>query len=718
MDELYGSRPFTRFYTINFESKKKQSVNPYDIKTGIKLITGAYPKRISSEQRDSYTIEVVSKEQGDKLLLLREIANEKCEVKKHLFYNYSKGIVYIEEYDVSEESLGEFEAGFKEEDLQIEKVELAKFIKPKNKNTTPLLITFDNETPPNHVYIPGERADNKVYPYQVRPMRCNRCLEYGHTVKRCKNNIIVCKLCAGTDHEDKACNEQALKCHHCKGEHQAGDKSCTKQQEEQEIVDIQQKHKVSRLRARQMLRKTTEITKTQEVNKCNKFFKCEMDANLKRKLTPWVIDKCITHALTGKVKITTGAKDYLIIEVETAQQSIEIMKIKDINKIPVVMSEYQEFNTSQGIVYIYGYDLSNFEAFKKGIKEDLTVADAELAFWVKPRVSFAKAVKITFKQKTPPEFIEIPGEQTLSRVYEVLPRPMRCVKCQDYGHTKKNCKNDNEICGKCNIEGHSLNKCLTLNRAVCHNCTGDHIAGDRKCPVYKKEMEILIIQTKEKVTKAQAMVILGQRNGDTKSDYAGATKKGQTNLEEKKTNKSNSEQTKRKVRRPPDKSNNNMPLTDINELTVELKNVSDKRRREPSDDEILPTTDIPTKKKITEAVLQSPASGRLYTARVELDRTVDTNYSDEESLTSETNPHVRLQAEKFFNKLTKELKKENIPICQTTSAHENEQGSEENTEQQMDTIQEYSKTDHAPSVSANKQCGIKHNIRKEPTKQF
>ncbi|XP_071054993.1 uncharacterized protein [Onthophagus taurus] len=84
------------------------------------------------------------------------------------------------------------------------------------------------------------------------------------------------------------------------------------------------------------------------------------------------------------------------------------------------------------------------------------------------------------------------------RIY--IPAPMRCFNCQRFGHTSLHCEAEQIcVCGKAAHEGQPCESPL-----VCVNCGGPHSARSRVCPVYKKEVAIQEIKTKERLTYAEA----------------------------------------------------------------------------------------------------------------------------------------------------------------------------------------------------------------------
>ena len=81
---------------------------------------------------------------------------------------------------------------------------------------------------------------------------------------------------------------------------------------------------------------------------------------------------------------------------------------------------------------------------------------------------------------------------------QFIPNPMRCYKCQKFGHTKFNCRK-NEVCNKCGKEDHTDSKQCT-NEARCVNCQGNHASNDKTGLKWKEEKEIHRIKTERGIT--------------------------------------------------------------------------------------------------------------------------------------------------------------------------------------------------------------------------
>ena len=86
----------------------------------------------------------------------------------------------------------------------IAKVEEATFIKPKNKNTTAVLLHFKTPVPPQNLDIPGERFTTNFYHFKNKVMICKKGLDLGQTMKNCKKSQ-KCKVCCSEDHQYEDC---------------------------------------------------------------------------------------------------------------------------------------------------------------------------------------------------------------------------------------------------------------------------------------------------------------------------------------------------------------------------------------------------------------------------------------------------------------------------------------------------------------------------------
>ena len=504
---MFCEDTFVQYHVFEFTEESKKCVNPYALIDEVKTVTGYPPKRVSGNNKRSVTVEVSTKEQSEKITSIKQVDNIPCVVKAHPRFNYVKALIYVHEFDL--ENVDEFKRGL-EEKYNITDIQPAPFIKTKSPQTQVFIVTFLQQHLPYSIYIPGERQDTRVFKYENKPLMCNNCQQYGHPRKYCKSVEPVCKKCAVRGHDMTQCSSEDEKCIHCNEAHRAGSRECARYQREEAIVQIQEEEKVTAMRARQMLEKNNEFSE-RPARPYTTHFDCKMNETDKRKVTPWLLEKCLEQQLGAKPKtIRTTNKTTFTVEIASREQSTAMQAVSKINGIPVEISVNTALNGNKGLVYIYGYNMVDFEAFKAGLTAQYGLSSIIEATWIKPRNgNGAKPLLLTFPNELP-QYLNIPGEMMMTKVIEYKRRPLMCKRCLEYGHGKNQCEKEHR-CGKCATSGHVKEECSS-NEVRCHHCKEDHEAGSVWCIEYRYQQEIISIQATERVSINQARAILDRRN--------------------------------------------------------------------------------------------------------------------------------------------------------------------------------------------------------------
>ena len=217
---------------------------PFKVEKCLKAIYNIDRENINANTK-GYIVKVDA-EQTDKLLNVTSLLGVPYSVTMHRQFNESKGLIYMQEYDIT--NIESFKAGLMR-DSEVKDVILATWITPKSLESKPFLITFNRCTPPQSMKIPGEVDNLRIYDYKEKPLFCTSCLEYTHSKRKCKNGV-RCMLCAGP-HLNKEYKEKSPKCFHCNQEHQVRDPRCLIQQQQEEICSIQSRDKIPWVLARQ-----------------------------------------------------------------------------------------------------------------------------------------------------------------------------------------------------------------------------------------------------------------------------------------------------------------------------------------------------------------------------------------------------------------------------------------------------------------------------------
>ena len=86
------------------------------------------------------------------LLKMNTLVSVPCTATKHSFYNESRRLLYIPEYDIDE--MQSFKNGIMKR-YNVKEVIPATWITPKSFNSKPFLLTFNSASSPSHINIPG-----------------------------------------------------------------------------------------------------------------------------------------------------------------------------------------------------------------------------------------------------------------------------------------------------------------------------------------------------------------------------------------------------------------------------------------------------------------------------------------------------------------------------------------------------------------------------------
>lgn len=216
------------------------------------------------------------------------------------------------------------------------------------------------------------------------------------------------------------------------------------------------------------------------------------------KLNPFWIKKGF-DAITCEIERVSKFKDEsVLVLTKNEKGSSSLMKAnKFSNLMDIEVVLHPTLNNTQGIIYCP--DLNSLDS-----EEILVELRSQGVTNVHQMTKLINHVKkaiglyiITFEARKLPQYIKIGFTTVKVRVY--IPNPMRCIRCQKFGHTKAKCSSD-EFCTNCSI----LLPHDSCNGVKCRNCEGDHPSSDRRCKVYLKEKEIIQIKTLENISFGEA----------------------------------------------------------------------------------------------------------------------------------------------------------------------------------------------------------------------
>lgn len=215
------------------------------------------------------------------------------------------------------------------------------------------------------------------------------------------------------------------------------------------------------------------------------------------KLSPFAVQKGIT-ALAGEPKMVKKLPFGLLIEVTSRSHSSNLLRSNEFANlgVKIKVSPHRTLNSIKGIIRCR--DISDMA------EEDIQNELGDQNVTHVKRIYMDKGTKATNTYIVTFGTTELPASIKIGylnvRVSPYIPNPLRCYKCQEYGHGASKCART-ERCSNCG--GNHSNQGCTVEPSCVH-CHLKHPTTDRNCPRFLLEKEIQRIKYTEKISFPEA----------------------------------------------------------------------------------------------------------------------------------------------------------------------------------------------------------------------
>ena len=208
--------------------------------------------------------------------------------------------------------------------------------------------------------------------------------------------------------------------------------------------------------------------------------------------------------------LTNGS---LLVETETSSQVGQLIEIEDVVNIPVHAEIAYHIGTVRGVVDDASIcDKSEEEVLAK-LKSQNVVNVRPIFKGEGPSKERTKYTILSFRLNKLPSHVYFGRVRHKLKPYRM--KVIQCNKCWWFGHHTNRCKRSS-ICKACGGRGedHDNDACLADPgiQIKCSNCSGTHPADDKKCPVWKKQLDIKHIRSQHQVGYHKAVEILKKKN--------------------------------------------------------------------------------------------------------------------------------------------------------------------------------------------------------------
>ncbi|GBM44388.1 hypothetical protein AVEN_147394-1 [Araneus ventricosus] len=239
-----------------------------------------------------------------------------------------------------------------------------------------------------------------------------------------------------------------------------------------------------------------------------------------KNMSPFLIQKHI-YTFAGNVQSVKKMKSGdLLVESSSLQQSEQLLSITKFGDIPITVSALASLNYTRGVMSNDEFLMVSDSEFVSELEAQKVIPSRRITLKRDGQIIPTRHVILTFDTPVLPKTITAGYISCDIRPY--IPNPVRCFKCQRFGHTKTACRGSSALCRRCSEPGHEETSCQ--NPENCFNCKGNHASYSKTCPKWKLEKEIQSIKVTRNISIQEARKIVHDRTPKTNHSYSAALK--------------------------------------------------------------------------------------------------------------------------------------------------------------------------------------------------
>ncbi|XP_071118321.1 uncharacterized protein [Haliotis cracherodii] len=258
-----------------------------------------------------------------------------------------------------------------------------------------------------------------------------------------------------------------------------------------------------------------------QIDSWARFIVIEASDHQALKLNPFAISKAI-NGCCGKVENVSRLRNgSILVECARRQQSLNLLSLSQFANVEVVVSAHRTLNSCRGIVRDRARCLSDMSEDEIVTELSTQGVTAVKRFTRKQDEQLIKThtYLFTFSLSKIPPSIKAGYFNIGVEVY--VPNPLRCYKCQHFGHGAKT-YTFSTICARCSGSHESTERTAAIK---CANCKGDHLASAKLCPAFLLQSQVLKIKHTNNISFHEAKKLVQSQSQITsvKSYAAAAT---------------------------------------------------------------------------------------------------------------------------------------------------------------------------------------------------
>ncbi|XP_071038430.1 uncharacterized protein [Parasteatoda tepidariorum] len=243
-------------------------------------------------------------------------------------------------------------------------------------------------------------------------------------------------------------------------------------------------------------------------------------------VSPFLVQKSLESSIGNPKNVKQLPSGDLLVETTSEKQTTSLLKTHKIGNIPITVTPHNTLNISKGVISDKALQSLPIEEILEGLSDQGVIDARHITIKKGSEIINTQHLILTFNTAQLPTDVKAGYRNCKIRPY--IPNPIRCFKCQKFGHSTSNCRG-NETCSRCSQPDHNFKTCSLPEKCV--NCTESHSANSRNCPKWKQEKQILNIKVTQNLTYFEAKAkLLGSQPKPNLSYAAVVAKKSSKSM--------------------------------------------------------------------------------------------------------------------------------------------------------------------------------------------
>ncbi|GFT78975.1 putative RNA-directed DNA polymerase from transposon X-element [Trichonephila clavipes] len=229
----------------------------------------------------------------------------------------------------------------------------------------------------------------------------------------------------------------------------------------------------------------------EQISSNTRFLIISLPSNGMSSISPFVIQKALIGIGGAPKSVKRLRSGDLLIETLSAVQTKSFLQAKTFLISPVNIYPHKTLNSCRGIISESDLLTTTDAEILDGFSGQGVIQDRRITIKRDTLIIPTKHIILTFNSPKLPTTIK--AGYLNCRIRPYIPNPLRCFKCQRFGHSQTSCRGQ-QTCSRCASAGHSSTDCILEPK--CINCSQPHPSDSKICPKWKIEKQIQEIKTK------------------------------------------------------------------------------------------------------------------------------------------------------------------------------------------------------------------------------